>query len=219
MLHNSRTKLFALTLGIMALTLAGCRSKRSVVSYTDADDAYVSVPEHTPVEQQVALFDDGVDAFIFAEDTATASAPLAHENMLLAQEEQPAELDFVWEDMEPAVHKLHKVQFAYDKAQLTQAEEEHLKDDICPWAQEMVRAGRKVCIKGHACLWHGTSAYNLALSNERAVKVKEMLEKAAGVPAGSIQAFGVGTEEPVAFGNSLEEQGPNRRAEIYAVAA
>jgi outer membrane protein OmpA-like peptidoglycan-associated protein len=218
MLHN-RTKLFALTLGIMALALTGCRSKRRVVTYTDDTPMYIDVPEHETVERQVALFDDGVDAFIFAEDTATAAAPVSQESMLLAHEEQPATLDFVWEDMEPALHKMHKVQFEYDRARLTQAELDHLKSDICPWAQEMVKAGRKICIKGHACLWHGTSAYNLALSNSRAYEVKKMLEQEFGVPADSIQAFGVGNEEPIAFGNSPEEQSPNRRAEIYAVAA
>jgi len=181
---------------------------------------YIDMPEHQTQEKHLALFDDGVDAFIFADDAQHAmNAPIDNEHLVLAQEEQPAQLDFVWDDMEPAMHKMHKVQFEYDRAQLTQAEHDHLVHDVGPWAQEMYKSGRKICIKGHACLWHGTSAHNLALSNSRAHSVGTLLAQEFNIPSSHLQVFGVGNEEPIVFENSQEGQAPNRRAEIYALAA
>jgi outer membrane protein OmpA-like peptidoglycan-associated protein len=68
---------------------------------------------------------------------------------------------------------------------------------------------------GHACLWHGTGAYNLSLSGERA----QWLADACNIAHDKVKIFGVGNEEPIVRNNTKDEQAINRRVEVYAIAA
>ena len=64
----------------------------------------------------------------------------------------------------------------------------------------------------------GKAAFNKALSKRRADAVAKVLV-VAGIPAGSIQTFGAGPDNPIADNKSREGQARNRRVEIEVKAA
>ncbi len=59
----------------------------------------------------------------------------------------------------------------------------------------------------------GTAAYNMDLSQRRAVAVTDILI-GAGVPAGRLQAVGMGEDRPVASNTTASGRAQNRRVEI-----
>jgi peptidoglycan-associated lipoprotein len=68
-----------------------------------------------------------------------------------------------------------------------------------------------IVIEGH-CDSRGTVAYNLALCQRRAVKVKEYYVQ-LGVPANRIATISYGEEQPIEFGENEVAWAANRRAE------
>jgi peptidoglycan-associated lipoprotein len=68
-----------------------------------------------------------------------------------------------------------------------------------------------IVVEGH-CDNRGTVAYNLALGQRRAVKVKEYYVQ-LGVPANRIATISYGEEQPIEFGENEVAWATNRRAE------
>ncbi|HYA93444.1 MAG TPA: OmpA family protein [Thermodesulfobacteriota bacterium] len=60
----------------------------------------------------------------------------------------------------------------------------------------------------------GTDAYNISLSERRAVAVKDYLIKEAGVSSPKIRVVGHGKADPVADNKTAEGRAKNRRVEI-----
>lgn len=81
---------------------------------------------------------------------------------------------------------------------------------------EKVGCNWEIVIKGHACNFARSRRYNLQLSDKRAKNVKLFLIK-NGISEYEISSFGCGTEELIIKDGNIEEQSPNRRAEIFFI--
>lgn len=167
-----------------------------------------------PEDGSSLCLNDDVEAFVLEEEQF--SNPLEG-TLLTHNHDEPIMQDYSLEQLDTK-DELQVVYFPYDSKEPAGKQQE-LLHMIAQKAQETVKEGKTICCKGHSCQWHGTRAYNLALSNSRAHTIAGYLEKEAGIPKEKIKIFGVGTEEPVAFEDSKDGQAPNRRVEIYSLAA
>lgn len=101
------------------------------------------------------------------------------------------------------------VYFAYDSAVVGAAYDDMLK----AVAEYLNNNGSyNLTINGH-CDERGSEEYNRALSERRALAVKETLT-GNGAPADRINTIGYGEERPAAPGTSLDAFAKNRRAEF-----
>lgn len=105
------------------------------------------------------------------------------------------------------------INFAYDKADLTDYAKA-LLDNTATVIGGLVTKypSLKVDVSGHTD-WVGTDAYNQALSERRAVAVKEYLTR-KGVEAGRISSFAYGESKPIAPNETEEGRAQNRRGEV-----
>lgn len=191
-------------LPILALGLSGCKQQKTVKKRTTAAtnmSANKSKTTHL-------AFDEDTDAFILEDENPFGTG------INLAKNEQ---LDFSWEEPEEFKNEMLTVNFDYDSHKVQPSQETKLAMDIQK-RKDQVKKGQKICVKGHACKWHGTKAYNLALSDQRAHEVAKRYEQ-EGIPSSCIKVVGMGNEEPITLANSKDGQAPNRRAEVIAIAA
>lgn len=216
-MHMNNEKKLLFTLLIMGILLSGCRKNERPHQPVDQNDIEtarqegVFIPLAHNDSASVSLFDEDIEAFVLEDETDNPHAS----SMTLAHNDAQ-QLDFTWEEPPHLKDEIITVNFPYDSyrplsdqkalAQLTQK------------AQEMYKNNRIVCCKGHACPYHGTSIYNIVLSKRRADVIALQLEQ-AGIPKSHIKTFGVGNEEPIVLADSQEGNAPNRRVEIYALAA
>ena len=195
----------------VAMSLAGCKKdQKSLKGHATSDNTYLAMPLEDN-EGTSFCFND-VEAFILEEEQFTSP----FDGSLVAHNETTMQ-DYSLEQLDTK-DDMHVVYFPYDSKEPA-AEQKELLKLTANKAHELIKEGKTICCKGHSCQWHGTRAYNLALSNSRAHTIANYLEKEAHIPKEKIKIFGVGTEEPVAFENSKEGQAPNRRVEVYALAA
>lgn len=187
------------------VVLNGCwwRKKKNSSELQTTSSTTQSGNKGTP-GQQLAFFDNSqdVDSFVLDEEIAQKSG-----DMTIALNDQASSATL----KHPQAHTIY---FDYDSDQIRPDQSNALKQmkkDIENWQKE----GKKIVFKGHACKWHGTSSYNLALSNERAQHVAHMCK----LPTEKCKVFGVGNEEPVVFDNSKNGQAANRRVEVYPTTA
>ncbi len=199
-----------LLLMIMAIGLAGCcrkdkcKKECSTPSRKNRGDKVVNMPvnKYAKNEMKTQLFDENVDAFVLEEDTLHANN------------------DIAWKDAEVKNEIAQTVLFDYDSANLTAKQKAELAANI-ETIKQLTEEGKTVVLKGHSCrAGKASSAYNLALSNDRAHKAANMLAQ-AGVNKDKIKVFGVGYEEPCVMeaAPTKEGQAPNRRVEIYTINA
>lgn len=107
-----------------------------------------------------------------------------------------------------------KVLFGFDSSELS-AETGAVVDKL---SKALVGAGiRGATVEGHTDAL-GADDYNLDLSQRRAVAVKAAFE-AAGMPAGSIRAQGLGESDPVETNDTEEGRAQNRRVVIVVTPA
>jgi outer membrane protein OmpA-like peptidoglycan-associated protein len=218
MAHASEKKLL-ISLTALLLMLSGCGGSKKTSS--DREDRYESSQDMAmPVahnESMVSVFDDGLDAFVLEDDVEN---PFVQEPVTVADNSR--DLDISWEEPTHLKEEIRVVYFDYDSSKPLEDQQGAL-EDLTKKAQEIYRNDRTVCVKGHACRYHGTAAYNVALSHERATTIKEKLLD-VGIPESHLKVFGVGNEEPAqstleGHAITLESEGPNRRVELYALAA
>lgn len=108
----------------------------------------------------------------------------------------------------PVACSLERVHFAFDSAQLDAAARTELKDAAACLAE---KRPVDLLIEGH-CDERGTSAYNLALGNKRAVTVKGYLaDLGVSTPMSTIS---FGKEKPLVQGHDEAAWRENRRAEL-----
>lgn len=214
--YSSSKKIFAMLLVVLLCT-SGCRKKtKKIVQVSDCQ----AVPEYVTLPQQsddaistLSFFEDDIDAFVLAEEDEMHHA--------IPGTADPMKTELAWQESnqeEKLLDDSLQVYFGYDGRKPLPNQKVSM-DDVGKKAQDWVKKDMTVVCKGHACLWHGTDAYNTSISAERARQVALSLEKKFNIPASRIKVFGVGNEEPVTLENSLEAQAPNRRVEVYAIAA
>jgi OOP family OmpA-OmpF porin len=100
--------------------------------------------------------------------------------------------------------------FDYDKSSLTKASLEELQRAV---AFVKKYPGAKIRVEGHTDSI-GSDAYNMKLSEKRAMAVLDYLVKEAGVDRSNITAVGHGEVNPVADNRTREGRAQNRRVEI-----
>lgn len=101
--------------------------------------------------------------------------------------------------------------FAYDSAAINPAEQSKIQEV----ADKLKGAGTKVLIEGH-CDERGTSEYNRALGERRALAVREALI-GMGVDGANIQTISYGKDRPADPGHDEAAWTRNRRAEFVVI--
>lgn len=104
-----------------------------------------------------------------------------------------------------------KVQFPFNKAELSDEAKALIDDEIGPYVQE--NAGVWFEIEGHTDST-GDAAYNMLLGEERAMAVRDYLAKAHGIALSRLEVISYGEEEPAADNSTREGRAQNRRVVI-----
>jgi peptidoglycan-associated lipoprotein len=104
-----------------------------------------------------------------------------------------------------------KVQFPFNKAELSDEAKALIDDEIGPYVQE--NAGVWFEIEGHTDST-GDAAYNMLLGEERAMAVRDYLAKAHGIALSRLEVISYGEEEPAADNATREGRAQNRRVVI-----
>ncbi len=104
-----------------------------------------------------------------------------------------------------------KVQFPFNKAELSDEAKALIDDEIGPYVQE--NAGVWFEIEGHTDST-GDAAYNMLLGEERAMAVRDYLAKAHGIALSRLEVISYGEEEPAADNSTREGRSQNRRVVI-----
>ena len=205
---------------LIALNLTGCKKDQKTSLRPAREGAYVDMPLGGDYGYgSVSVFDEDVEAFVLEEESLESpfDGSLSNQVSLAYNQPDASVQDFTFEQLDTK-DDMQTVYFSYDSKDPDHDQDENLRT-LAQRAQAMNAEGRIVCCKGHSCRWHGTRAYNIALSMNRANVIASYLENEAGIPKSNIKIFGVGNEEPVALENTKDGQAPNRRVEVYALAA
>lgn len=190
---------------VLALAgLSGCKRNQKLTQYTKTSDQQVTMPfkgdnKNTKVSffnEDAQNFDD-IDTFALDEDSLNTDGKTLAFNDTPGLETETKTVLFDYDSASPRK----------DQVSALNAVQESIND----W----VAKGYKVVFKGHSCRWHGTRAYNIALSQQRAQSLADM----CNVAKENLSVFGVGNEEPIAFDNSKDGQAPNRRVDVYPLTA
>ena len=213
---NRRILVLGVVLPVL-LTLSGCWGKKpQKVTPKKKKSEQIAMPVAGDDQSiQLSFFDEEVGAFEDVESFVLDDDANQDSDITLAFNDSDGQLDFSLE--EPAVQpdqETQVVHFDYDSFNVKDDQKSTIADvnkKISKWTKQNL----KVVFKGHACKWHGTRAYNLALSGQRAQWIADM----CNIPKDNIKVFGVGNEEPMVFENSKDGQSANRRVEIYPIAA
>lgn len=198
---------------ICIIGLSGCKKQKPAPKKGDSKQVNMPFSDSTK-NAKVSFFDADVNEF---EDNESfvLDEESGNKDIMVAQNSSN-ETELAWGH--PAVQQgqTQVVYFDYDSTQPRADQKGKLatvKNKVKEWTQQ----GYNVVCKGHACKWHGTRSYNVALSNQRAKWMADIC-KECQIPANSIKFFGVGNEEPVSNETTFESQAVNRRVEIYPVA-
>ena len=190
---------------LVIILLSGCgRKKKSTTCVTEelvTSDLPLG-PNDTLA--QASIFNEDIEAFVLEEDQPAFNQQLAQN-----------QLDFTWEEHDLKNNKKQVVYFDYDSSKIKPDQEAAILADIQE-KRALTEKGYNVSVIGHSCKWHGTKAYNLALSERRAQSIADYYEK-AGIDRKHIKVIGVGDSEPITLENGKEAQAPNRRVEISAL--
>lgn len=125
-------------------------------------------------------------------------------------------ISFNWEALEEEAREAFEtVYFDWDNSTISKEERTKVVKNV-EQARDLVEDGKTIVCKGKACKFGGTEVYNVAISDQRAQSVAREL-KAAGIPEDSIKAFGVGTKESLAMGNTKEDHASDRCVEMYTI--
>jgi len=173
-----------------ALAVAGCGGRKAVVDETEVEieavDTVEGVAGAADGASATALDDGGTGAQ--ALDSADDSAGVDGDDALLAE---------------------RVVYFDYDSSALR----EEAKAVVRAHARNLQQnPASQLILEGHADE-RGTREYNLALGEDRAKSVADLLQ-AMGVGGERIQTISYGEERPVALGHDESAWGLNRRVEL-----
>lgn len=103
----------------------------------------------------------------------------------------------------------YTVYFSFDSFSI-EAEQRHKVENVASWMQS--HPGTKIIVAGH-CDARGTTQYNLALGERRALAVRDYLV-GLGADKNLISTVSYGEERPAAIGETEEAWSKNRRAQI-----
>lgn len=190
------------------LFLSGCGRKKQQVKKVQHDP--VSMPVASDKNPKLGFFDENVGAFDDLESFVLDDEAMQQNQYPLVTQTDKQSFDVAATDR--TVPETEVVYFDYDSDQI-RADQKNALAQIQKTVSQWIKDGQTVVFKGHSCKWHGTRAYNVALSSARAEKMAQL----CNISKDRMKVFGVGNEEPIVFENSKDGQAPNRRVEIYAV--
>jgi outer membrane protein OmpA-like peptidoglycan-associated protein len=193
------------------VALAGCAKKsyvnREVGEVNQKVDAVSAEVEKTQErvrqnEVEIARVNDESQSGI-AE--AKGSAAAAMDKATAAEKVAKGKLVY------PLTVSNDKVQFPFNKAELSDEAKALIDDEIGPFVQE--NAGVWFEIEGHTDST-GDAAYNMLLGEERAMAVRDYLAKAHGIALSRLEVISYGEEEPAADNSTRDGRAQNRRVVI-----
>jgi outer membrane protein OmpA-like peptidoglycan-associated protein len=196
-------KLLISTFIVALLGLTSCKRQQPSKPQTNRPEQHITMPAGSDsTNTKVSFFNDDVGEF-------------EHIDTLALEEEQIKQPEtLAWDEPAQVNPELKTVYFEYDST-TPRPDQQATLAQVSRAVNEWISKGYKVVFKGHACRWHGTRAYNLALSQERASSLARRLN----LKSGTYSTFGVGNEELISFENTKDGQAPNRRVEIYPLAS
>ena len=217
--ENLMKKNILLVVVVLLIGLSGCfggKKAKKVQHRREKSAQDVAMPLSGNNEEiKIGFFDENMGGFEDIEAYVLDEESPEGKDLMLAHNDELAEISFSLEEPKQQHELATKVvYFDYDSAEV-QDDQKSAVDMISKKVVQWEKQGYKVVFKGHSCKWHGTRAYNIALSGQRAQCMADL----CNVPKDNIKVFGVGSEEPVIFENTKEGQSPNRRVEVYAIAA
>lgn len=200
----------------LLLSVPGCFKRRNSYQPKDVQSTEILSQVDTAQENDGIkhFFEEDIEDFIADEDrTMVDSQQEAAQSHVLSWQEEQAEGD------------CKTVYFDFDSDAIRADQEEHIaanieliKQKIEACQNDATLGKMQVVVEGHSCHSAGSAIYNLALSERRALKLKERLV-AAGIPSSMIKIVGRGQEMPAVVAGKIvdgdrQSQWPNRRDEI-----
>jgi len=117
-------------------------------------------------------------------------------------------------DQENQSHNFKTIFYDFNKYNLKDSQKPDIEYN-CKVAKDLADKGYDIVIEGHSCNITSSTSYNIMLSEERAKSLAKELKK-HGIDEKNIKVIGRGAEMPIVESGNIEQQAPNRRAEIYA---
>lgn len=131
---------------------------------------------------------------------------------------KPKEKQFDWDPIDDDPYGKYTIYFDYDDDQVRSHQKESLKK-IVIYTHEIIKRGQTVICEGHAGLHGKKRWYQERIAKRRAQSVARALAK-NGIPKKRIKIFSRGQGMPAHLQaeRTPEQQGSNRRVEVYGIA-
>lgn len=186
-------------LSAMCLLTAACSKKVALDNTPKSQPPVQAQPQQAPPAKQEAKAAPQQAA------PQTAAQPTPQEPKRLSQQ-QRADLNALLARLEPALFDYDKATIRPDAATVLRSDVEVIRSILADYPAE------RLLIEGHADE-RGTSEYNLALGDRRAVATREFLS-GMGIPGSQLQIMSYGEERPVCTDQGESCWQRNRRAHI-----
>jgi outer membrane protein OmpA-like peptidoglycan-associated protein len=183
----------------LLLALPGCwKSKKNEVEPRRDQEGIVA-------EGTISIFDEQENAFVLED----SKSPFTPEGSIRVVENES-----LWEKQQELFEPIY---FEFDQYRI-QSDQGAILNRTLQQIQNALTQGDVLVIEGHACNSAGSAAYNVMLSEKRAVEVKKYFVK-HGFNEKQIKTVGRGFEMRKVPSGNREQQAPNRRVEFYFVRA
>lgn len=182
-----------------AAALVGCAGARTSVDEEQEEEVAVVVETDTVGEDEGVATATGLGDVVIAEPVEPVVPAI--------EEEDP--VPEVQEEVDGDLLVQRVIYFEYDSSAVD-TDGQAVVEAHARYMQEVPDV--RIILEGHADE-RGTREYNLALAEDRAKAVADLMQ-ALGVDASRIQTVSYGEERPVALGNDDSAWSLNRRVEI-----
>jgi outer membrane protein OmpA-like peptidoglycan-associated protein len=187
------------------------------ISFIENNPDYVLTPGKT-------IFDDSTpdsapinDTIIYSEEIMLPENNNCLNNFIIQEEINNSQISNPM-IIEKTRSHLSTVLFDFDKSESIRPEYETILQGAIAQIQLALEKNpnASVIIEGHACNSCGSERYNLELSNQRALTIKNKIISKTNINPEKLSVFGCGTSHLIVHGGRYE-QGPNRRVEIFTI--
>lgn len=162
-------------------------------------------PEMGDENRILSIFDEQEGAFILED----SKSPFTPEGSVRVVEDAS-----LWAKQEEVFEPIY---FEFDQYRIDSSQVNTL-NRLVQQIQGSLGANDILVVEGHSCNSAGSAAYNVMLSEKRAIEVKNYFVK-HGFNEKQIKTVGRGFEMRKVSSGNREQQAPNRRVEFYFVRA
>ncbi|MBN1549227.1 OmpA family protein [Candidatus Babeliales bacterium] len=202
-------KFCILALCALALVPACGKKKKKEVTTEEQGIKEAAIPLADADDPKGSFFDEQVDAFVLADADWDSDGTL-----ITADSGDAQSLSWVEQSVEKGFKPIY---FDFDRYKVRADQEDSVGLNLQE-AKKVANLGGTVVVEGHACHAAGSKTYNLLISEQRAQEIAYRLES-GGVSGERMRVVGRGTEMPVVLGGDRNVQSPNRRVELFSLAA